>query len=63
MYAILKNANNVEEAERRIDEGKLIQKFFLKLTLYINKNITKFIKYKIFNYFKLAFTNSAFKLK
>lgn len=22
MYAILKNANNVEEAERRIDEGK-----------------------------------------
>lgn len=47
MYAILKNANNVEEAERRIDEGKLIHRF----SLYIFKlTKTKITKKKIQNF-------------
>lgn len=41
MYAILKNANNVEEAERRIDEGKLIHRFFLLYICNINQNNKK----------------------
>lgn len=33
MYAILKNANNVEEAERRIDEGRNYSFFFFNFNL------------------------------
>lgn len=56
MYAILKHANNVEEAERRIDEGKII-------VCIKKQNNKKNLNTKFLINLQLAFTNSAFILK